>query len=261
MTNEEIQALLQSDPFSDNSPVHPFSNEYIQQIVELANASLQNKFPGIPPDTSPPVSHSFKDTIMDFLFEEEESEDAPQDKSKEKPKPKPKTVEKKGRKIKGWQKTAITFAVAFGAATVIRSSGLLTTNFVEGESMEPNYYTGDLVFTSTLPSIDRYDVVTALAPTGTQVIKRVIGVPGDVIRTEGAHIYVNGKLSDESFISEDTFNDTNDDVVYEIPEGYYFLAGDNRSHSTDSRVYGPVAESQVHGQVIITVPISSDRKS
>lgn len=108
---------------------------------------------------------------------------------------------------------------------------------------------------SGIPELRRYDVVTATAKTGTEVIKRIIGLPGETIRYEGRHIYINGELADESFIAEGVERSSqsfsaNKTGEITLGQNEYFIAGDNRDNSVDSRTYGGVDKSAIHGRVI-----------
>lgn len=84
------------------------------------------------------------------------------------------------------------------------------------------------------------------------LIKRVIAGPGDSIFVDGDSVYVNGEKLEESYIGSPTIGWAN---VEEIPENHYFLMGDNRSHSTDSRdsLVGLVSEEDIIGRVVIRV--------
>lgn len=164
------------------------------------------------------------------------------------------------RKLKKWSEIVavvlMSLALAFcviEAKGMMRASGVLWMNIVSGQSMQPNFHTGDFVFVTNLEEIQRYDIVTATTPNETEVIKRVIGMPGDTITYKGRHIYVNGKLSDESFINNPDDNATTTDYLQgelTLGDGEYFLAGDNRENSSDSRIYGAVERSAIHGKVI-----------
>jgi signal peptidase I len=123
-------------------------------------------------------------------------------------------------------------------------------NFVSGKSMEPNLTNGQIVFTDMGP-IDRGDIVTAyypanaeeLHPTNTEkfVVKRVIGLPGDRIIIDRTGVYVNGELLDEYYLTPENKAATYMEGKYNsvlLDEDEYFLMGDNRTVSYDSRYFG-----------------------
>lgn len=88
-------------------------------------------------------------------------------------------------------------------------------------------------------------------------IKRVVAVGGDTIQIQNNHVILNGKLQKEPFIASDS-SCTNDDQIctlmrpYRVPKGYFFMMGDNRAQSSDSRVWGPVPKKWVIGDAFFT---------
>lgn len=123
---------------------------------------------------------------------------------------------------------------------------------VVGTSMLPTYRSGEIVATESYSSpadVQVNDVVIAqvAADDGKQLIKRVVGLPGDVIQIANGCIYRNSILIEEDFpYMEDAGVAAK---PYHIPEGYFFLLGDNRNNSIDSRVFGPVSYEELYGKV------------
>ena len=99
--------------------------------------------------------------------------------------------------------------------------------------------------------IIKYNAITSLIkPSHDDIfwVKRVIGLPGDTIRMENGKVYRNGTLLDETYINlEEKPMYSGSEVV--IPEGYIWVMGDNRNHSTDSRVIGAVPIENVIGKL------------
>jgi signal peptidase I len=124
---------------------------------------------------------------------------------------------------------------------------------VKGESMEPSFFTGDHVITDRavfklLEKPQRDDVVILNEPDNNEVlIKRVIGLPGDVVQVQGNTVFVNNKPLDEPFIKYKTDYQLEAEVV---PSGEYFVMGDNRSNSLDSHIFGFVPANNIISKVL-----------
>ena len=124
---------------------------------------------------------------------------------------------------------------------------------VKGESMEPSYFTGDHVITDRaifklLEKPQRDDVIILNEPDNNEVlIKRVIGLPGDVVQVQGNTVFVNNKPLDEPFIKYKTDYQLEAEVV---PNGEYFVMGDNRSNSLDSHIFGFVPADNIISRVL-----------
>ena len=123
---------------------------------------------------------------------------------------------------------------------------------IDGESMMPNFLNAEYLLTEKvsyyLHRPQRGDVVVLRPPpsqsTDSEYIKRIIGLPGETLGLSGGRVYINGQLLNEPYIASDvqtlggTFLADNTDFV--VPDSQYFLMGDNREHSSDSRYWGPV---------------------
>lgn len=134
---------------------------------------------------------------------------------------------------------------------------LLFTHFVysltlvSGDSMYPTYHDGDLVIVKKLPhEIQRNDIVICKAPTGELLIKRVIGMPGEAVSAEEGVVLLNGLRYEDDPSKE--FTEIEGSV--EVGEGAYFVLGDNRTNSTDSRKYGCIPQTDINGVVVAIVP-------
>lgn len=85
-----------------------------------------------------------------------------------------------------------------------------------------------------------------------ELIKRVIGVPGDTLDIKDGNVYINGELLDEPYLYEpnSTYSFMMDDIEFplEIPEDMYFMMGDNRNNSEDSRYYGMIHRDAIYAK-------------
>lgn len=126
---------------------------------------------------------------------------------------------------------------------------------VEGGSMEPGLEDQERIFINKLvyrwENIGRSDIVVFRYPRDPRksFIKRVIGLPGDHVRISFGHVYVNGRLVPEPYVPED-FLDTRSYPESIIPANSYFVLGDHRSMSNDSRDFGPVSRSYIYGKAV-----------
>jgi signal peptidase I len=126
---------------------------------------------------------------------------------------------------------------------------------VEGTSMMPSLEDQERIFVNKfvyrLERIQRGDIVVFRYPRdpSKSFIKRVIGVAGDHIRIDSGQVYVNGEALDEDYVPN-AFTDQRSypDVV--VPDDCYFVLGDHRSMSNDSRDFGPVPVSFIYGKAV-----------
>ena len=158
---------------------------------------------------------------------------------------------------------------------VVVLRNVMGTVLVKGSSMEPNFNHGDLVFINKLStsvgSPDYGDVVICKLDEGAgyeNIIKRVIGLPGDEIdivedeySEDGEYLlYVNGEYIEEDFLGEPMMTDGNIEYPFEVPENSYFVMGDNRNESLDSRreSVGAIHKDDLMGKVVLRLYPFSD---
>jgi len=126
---------------------------------------------------------------------------------------------------------------------------------VEGTSMLPRLEDRDRLFINKfvyrISAIDRGDVVVFHYPRDPEksYIKRVIALPGDRLRIDRGQVWVNGDRLTESYVPQ-MYRDNRSYAEIVVPEGTYFMMGDHRSISSDSREFGPVERSLIYGKAV-----------
>jgi signal peptidase I len=122
---------------------------------------------------------------------------------------------------------------------------------IEGRAMEPTLNNGDRVFINKMVSeFKRGDIVILLYPKdqSKSYIKRIIGLPGERLEIEDGKIIINGKRLDEPYISPEFLSHDSSPKPVMIPADHYFVLGDNRNHSSDSRSWGTVPHNLILGK-------------
>lgn len=159
----------------------------------------------------------------------------------------------------------IAFVSALAIVLILRSF-LFTLIRVDGPSMSDTLLNGDSLFVNVLDmrlgGPDRFDVVICKYPNRPdQYVKRVIGLPGETLSVRGGVLYINDQPIEEPFLSDARTvrfdKDSNSFGPVRIPEGHYYVMGDNRDDSNDSRSIGMIPEDMFIGKVeYIIWPIS-----
>ena len=156
--------------------------------------------------------------------------------------------------------------VALGVALVVRTF-VVQTFYIPSASMEPTLMVGDRILVDKLSyhlhDVHRGDIVVFRTPPAEQgnpeikdLVKRVIGLPGEVISSAGGRVVINGKPLAEPWLVKGTV--TTGIQTQKIPSGEYFVMGDNRSDSQDSRYFGPIKGSLIVGHVVLRIwPLSA----
>ena len=123
---------------------------------------------------------------------------------------------------------------------------------VDGRSMDATLVDGEVMFVTKFDYLfdepERFDVVICHYPNrgSTNFVKRVVGLPGDTVEVKDGYLYVNG----EKYEEEDITHRPNYTLeAYTVPEGQYFVLGDNRSNSNDSHLIGPLDADMIKGHV------------
>ncbi len=141
---------------------------------------------------------------------------------------------------------------------------VIQRNTVIGSSMVPTLADRDEVFVEKISrhfnnGLKRGDIVTADTHEKTAdglemiIIKRVIGVPGDRVTIKHGEVYVNGELLEEPYLAEGVRTAPHYEMYADVTlqEDEFYLLGDNRANSRDSRDIGPVTRSEIEGKLIL----------
>jgi signal peptidase I len=126
---------------------------------------------------------------------------------------------------------------------------------VEGGSMEPGLEDQERIFINKLvyrlEAIGRGDIIVFRYPRDPRknFIKRVIGLPGDRVRVTHGRVYLNGQLTQEPYVP-DQYQDSRSCAEIVVPADSYFVMGDHRTMSNDSRDFGPVARDLIYGKAV-----------
>lgn len=145
----------------------------------------------------------------------------------------------------------VTIAAALAIAFVIRTF-LFEPVRVEGSSMSNTLLDGEIMFVTKPEYLsgdpERFDVVICHYPDrgNTNFVKRVVGLPGDTVEIKDGYLYVNGEKYEEDYL---TYRPNYTMSAYTVPDGMYFVLGDNRSNSNDSHIIGPVSRDMIIGHV------------
>jgi len=153
---------------------------------------------------------------------------------------------------------------------------VLQPHKIKGESMEPNFHNSEYLLTDKVSyrfgDPERGDVIVFKAPPSytDEFIKRVIAIPGETVMVKDGHVYVNGNQINEDYIPNNFVTRpgqyAQEGVEITVGENEYFVLGDNRDHSLDSRVLGTIGKEYITGRAwlvywpinqigVITAPI------
>ncbi len=155
------------------------------------------------------------------------------------------------RELRSWTRD---LAVALGLAIVIMIF-LYQPVKVEGTSMNPLLSDQERIFINKFiyrfEPIERGDVVVFWYPLdrSKSFIKRVVGLPGETVEIRAGNVYVNGKELPDQYVPS-SYLDGSNYPPRRIPLGEYFVMGDHRDSSNDSRVFGSVPRSYIYGKAV-----------
>jgi signal peptidase I len=152
---------------------------------------------------------------------------------------------------------AVALVVAFGIKAF-----LFPMFFIPSESMEDTLQIGDRIVVNKLSykahDLHRGDIVVFERPPGNQIdptikdlIKRVVGLSGDVVEGREGKVVVNGRVLEEPYVKKGA--QTSNFGPITVPDQMVWVMGDNREHSADSRVFGPIRDSLIVGRAFLKI--------
>jgi signal peptidase I len=146
---------------------------------------------------------------------------------------------------------------------------IMTPHEVVGRSMYPTYEDGEFLMANKIQyqisEPKRGDVIIFKYSETQDFIKRIIGLPGETVGLQDGEIYIDGKILDESGYLDEAIYTNGSDYLHEgetitVGQDEYFVCGDNRNHSSDSRTFGSISEENIKAKAwIVYYPFSNFR--
>lgn len=152
-------------------------------------------------------------------------------------------------------KSTVYTLITVAAIAVLVATLWMPVLQIYGNSMTPTLIEGDIVLTVKNSDFTRGDII-AFYYGNKLLVKRCIAGPGSWVNIDqDGNVYVDGQLLDEPYVDEKALGDTNIELPYQVPDERYFVLGDHRATSVDSRntTVGCVSDEQIVGQIVYRV--------
>lgn len=153
-----------------------------------------------------------------------------------------------------WLRDSMWFFI-MAAVIIVLFRFIIGISVIEGDSMEPTLSNGNLVvYFRPAANYHVGDIVSVRVPSGKYYIKRIAAAGDSTVEIYGGKLHVDGEESDDPHAYGETVREAGAVVYpYEVRKGNYFLLGDNREASVDSRYFGEVGNIQIKGRIILSV--------
>ncbi len=155
------------------------------------------------------------------------------------------------RRFRKLLRSTVNALIVVAALAALIATLIFPVLQIAGNSMEPILTEGDLVLLVKTNKLETGDLC-AFYYSNKILIKRIIAVPGDYLWIESdGTVYLNGEALDEPYVSEKALGECDIEFPYQVPENAYFMMGDHRETSIDSRssTIGCIAEDQIVGKI------------
>ncbi len=155
-----------------------------------------------------------------------------------------------------------TIAIVLVLAFIIKAF-LIQTFIIDGSSMEPNFHNNEYLIVDKLsyhfsqPQRGDVDIIIPPDDVTKDYIKRIVGLPGDTVVIKNGSVFINNKKLVEPYLKageQTLINDNiNDEMTLKLKSNQYFVLGDNRTNSRDSRFIGPIPKGNIIGKTLLVV--------